>query len=68
MSNRKRLLNSRPDFTANTTVVIDGVEVPARTGESLIDAINRHTASACRKPVPQVCYHKQMGPIESCDT
>ncbi|HEX6508006.1 MAG TPA: molybdopterin-dependent oxidoreductase, partial [Chloroflexota bacterium] len=52
----------------NTTVVINGVDVPARTGEFLIDAINRCTAAADRKPLPQVCYHRQMGPIESCDT
>jgi len=68
MSARKPLLNSQPDFTPDTEVVIDGAYVPARTGELLIDVINRYTAAANRKKLPQVCYLKQMGPIESCDT
>jgi formate dehydrogenase major subunit len=68
MSAKKPLLNSPADSTLDTTVVINGLEIPARTGEFLIDAINRYTAAANRKNLPQVCYLKQMGPIESCDT
>jgi formate dehydrogenase major subunit len=32
-------------------------------GERLIDLLNR-----CAVEVPQVCYHPQLGPIQSCDT
>ena len=62
------LLNTHAEATPDTIVVVNGVEVPARTGEPLIDAINRYAAASNRKHVPQVCYLKQMGPIESCDT
>ncbi len=42
---------------------IDGVECPAQAGELLISVLNRAAI-----PLPQVCYHKQLGPIRSCDT
>ena len=45
------------------SVTIDGVVQEARTGERLIDVVNR-TGSK----VPQVCYHPQLGPIQTCDT
>jgi formate dehydrogenase major subunit len=32
-------------------------------GERLIDIINR-----CGNMIPQVCYHPQLGPIQTCDT
>src|SRR5882762_1107212 len=44
-------------------VTIDGVVQEAQTGERLIDVVNR-TGSK----VPQVCYHPQLGPIQTCDT
>lgn len=44
-------------------VTIDDLALEAREGERLIDLINR-TASK----VPQVCYHPQVGPIQTCDT
>ena len=68
MGTTRPLLNSDPDSIPDTTVVINGTGIPARTGEFLIDAINRYTAAANVRQVPQVCYMKQMGPIESCDT
>ncbi|MCU1319608.1 MAG: formate dehydrogenase, alpha subunit, partial [Edaphobacter sp.] len=68
MSTMKNLLNTSPDFTPNTQLTIDGLSVPARVGELLIDLLNRHTADNGQKPVPQVCYLPQMGPIQSCDT
>jgi formate dehydrogenase major subunit len=64
----KSLLNTPPDTTPDTTVIINGSVVPARSGERLIDALNRHATSITAAPVPQVCYLQQMGPIESCDT
>jgi len=48
--------------------MVDGAPVPARSGELLLDLLNRRTASGVQKEVPQVCYVPQMGPIESCDT
>jgi len=34
-----------------------------RPGERLIDVINR-----CGAEIPQVCYHPQLGPVQTCDT
>jgi formate dehydrogenase major subunit len=44
-------------------VTIDGVVQEAASGEPLIDVINRTGAK-----LPQVCYHPQLGPIQTCDT
>jgi formate dehydrogenase major subunit len=44
-------------------IVIDGANYEAEAGEHLIDVINR-----IGKELPQVCYHPQLGPIQSCDT
>jgi formate dehydrogenase major subunit len=44
-------------------ISIDGTEYEATAGEHLIDAINR-----ARVPLSQVCYHPQLGPIQTCDT
>src|SRR6202166_727961 len=44
-------------------ISINGTEYEATAGEHLIDAINR-----ARVPLPQVCYHPQLGPIQTCDT
>src|SRR6202171_4001781 len=45
------------------SVTIDGVFQQAQAGERVIDVVNR-TGSK----VPQVCYHPQLGPIQTCDT
>ena len=42
---------------------IDGLVQEATVGERLIDLINRSQIK-----IPQVCYHPQLGPIQSCDT
>ncbi|HEX4170181.1 MAG TPA: formate dehydrogenase subunit alpha [Bryobacteraceae bacterium] len=44
-------------------VIIDGEAHSAYEGERLLDLINRSGLE-----LPQVCYHPQMGPIETCDT
>ena len=44
-------------------VTIDGVTHQASSGERLIDVINRAGIN-----IPQVCYHPQLGPIQTCDT
>ncbi len=64
----KPLLNTPPDTTLNTQVVINGMGAEAHTGEMLIDALNRIADRTASKKVPQVCYLQQMGPIETCDT
>jgi formate dehydrogenase major subunit len=68
MGAMKSLLNTPADHSPNMQLTIDGIAVPAHSGELLIDLLNRRTASGTQKPVPQVCYVPQMGPIESCDT
>jgi formate dehydrogenase major subunit len=44
-------------------VAIDGVVQEAQPEELLIDLINRKGVS-----VPHVCYHPQLGPVQTCDT
>ena len=44
-------------------IAIDGTAYQASAGDRLIDAINR-----AGLPLPQVCYHPQLGPIQTCDT
>ncbi len=68
MATTKSLLNTPADHTPNTQITLDGLEVPGRAGELLIDLLNRRTAAQMLRAVPQVCYMEQMGPIESCDT
>jgi formate dehydrogenase major subunit len=46
-----------------TRVTIDGVAQEAMSGERLIDVINRAGVK-----ISQVCYHPQLGPIQTCDT
>ena len=45
------------------TSTIDGKPRAIQPGERLIDVINR-----CEIELPQVCYHPQLGPIQTCDT
>jgi formate dehydrogenase major subunit len=44
-------------------ITIDGKPQSFQSGEHLIDVINR-----CGIKIPQVCYHPQLGPIQTCDT
>src|SRR5579859_1471250 len=50
-------------MSASSSIFINGKPEPVKPGESLIDAINRSGT-----PLPQVCYHHQLGPIQTCDT
>ncbi len=45
------------------SVKLDGLLRPAEPGERLLDLMNRAGVQ-----VPQVCYHPQLGPIQTCDT
>ena len=44
-------------------IILDGRPEAIRPGERLIDVINRSGAE-----IPQVCYHPQLGPVQTCDT
>jgi formate dehydrogenase major subunit len=44
-------------------VTVDGQIYEAPAGERLIDLFNRSGVT-----VPHVCYHPQLGPIQTCDT
>ena len=44
-------------------VEIDGVAQDAHPGELLIDLIERAGYA-----IPHVCYHPQVGPVQTCDT
>jgi len=44
-------------------IAIDGVVQEAKLGERLIDIINRAGVK-----ISQVCYHPQLGPLQTCDT
>jgi formate dehydrogenase major subunit len=46
-----------------TSVTIDGAITEAKPDERLVDLLNR-----IGNKIPQVCYHPQMGPIQTCDT
>ncbi len=48
---------------SSPSVVINGKMQSFTPGEALIDAINRSGIE-----LPQVCYHRQLGPIQTCDT
>ena len=64
----KPLLNTPVAVQPNTTIQIDGHEIPAELGEPLIEAVNRAAAAKGHIPIPQVCYLPPMGAIGSCDT
>ena len=55
-----------------STISINGRTQSIHPGELLIDAINRPIVEAAgssfQTEVPQVCYHPQLGPIQTCDT
>src|SRR5258707_15509104 len=59
--------NDHPESIAKVgghmTATIDGKPQAIQPGERLIDLINR-----CEIELPQVCYHPQLGPIQTCDT
>src|ERR1700683_2162013 len=44
-------------------VTIDGAPQTFAVGKHLLEVLNRSGAD-----VPQVCYHHQLGPIQTCDT
>jgi len=52
-----------PRPTNRCTVLIDGSADSAEVGELLVEVLNRRG-----RTIPQVCFHPQLGPIQTCDT
>ena len=52
-----------PELYMSFTLTIDGSVTESKADERLVDLINRVGGK-----LPQVCYHPQLGPIQSCDT
>ena len=48
---------------AEMMISVNGVMLPGLAGENVVDALNRFQTE-----LPQVCYHEQLGPIQTCDT
>ena len=48
------------------SLTLNGVQHNVQPGERLIDLL--HRVGGGDAEVPQVCYHRQLGPIQSCDT
>jgi len=61
--NGKQRKTSPSEKSPEVGVVIDGSSHAARPGERLVDLINRVGVK-----LPQVCYHPQLGPVQTCDT
>ena len=61
--NGKRIETAPAESLAEVAVLIDGSRHTARPGERLVDLINRVGLK-----LSQVCYHPQLGPIQTCDT
>jgi formate dehydrogenase major subunit len=65
MAIEKRLLNTPLKQSPDVSITVDGATVAAVNGELLVEAINR---ALPERHLAQVCYHPQLGPIETCDT
>ncbi|MVN86310.1 formate dehydrogenase subunit alpha [Deinococcus sp. HMF7620] len=60
---RSRVGPTRPPLGARCSILVDGVAQAAHEGEALIEVINR-----AQIELAQVCYHPQLGPVQTCDT
>src|ERR1700675_327724 len=52
-----------PDGHTAVQLTIDGIARDARQDEPLVDVITRIGGT-----IPHVCYHPQLGAIQTCDT
>lgn len=54
------------------SLTLNGIALEFAPQERLIDVINRaaatHSGATDGHQLPQVCYHPQLGPIQTCDT
>ncbi|AXG98465.1 formate dehydrogenase subunit alpha [Deinococcus wulumuqiensis] len=60
---RSRVGPTRPADGPAVQIRIDGGHFTAHVGEPLVDVINR-----AQIELTQVCYHPQLGPLQTCDT
>src|SRR5258706_8200468 len=51
-----------------SAIILNGVVREVRSGARLIDVINNVGGGGERIELAQVCYHPQLGPIQTCDT
>ena len=58
-----RPIHTKPVPAPEVMISVNGVSLPGQPGEYVIDALNRF-----KTELPQVCYHHQLGPIQTCDT
>src|SRR5579863_9490713 len=63
-----REVRSREASERNMVVTINGIRREFAEGERLIDLLNRTNHAGSSVELPQVCYHSQLGPIQTCDT
>ena len=64
ISGSYQFLNTPRPFGLHTIkITVDGKTITAEDGEWLVDSIRREAHD-----IPHVCYHPQMGPIQTCDT
>ncbi|THF88287.1 formate dehydrogenase subunit alpha [Deinococcus sp. KSM4-11] len=54
---------TRPPRGEQVRITVDGAGLDAWSGEPLVDVLNR-----AQIELAQVCYHPQLGPIQTCDT
>jgi formate dehydrogenase major subunit len=52
-----------PPRASLPSLTIDGMPHPIGSARYLVDTLN-----AVGRTIPQVCYHPQLGPIQTCDT
>jgi len=52
-----------PVNAIDVAITIDGAVEHAKEGSLLVDVLNQR-----KTQIPQVCYHHQLGPIQTCDT
>src|ERR1700710_3076551 len=55
--------NPRFETAVSVRLTVDGRTFEATDGENLVDVISRSGTD-----IPHVCYHPQLGPIQTCDT
>src|SRR4051812_19438428 len=52
-----------PNEQAVARLTIDGLPTEAKAGDRLVDVVERMPIA-----IPHVCYHPQLGAIQTCDT
>lgn len=45
------------------SLIIDGERIDGRSGQTVLEVMREHDM-----PIPHICYHPNLGPIQTCDT